>query len=66
MKGILFFILGLVITMGGVGGVETSISNLALLQSTLVAIAGLAIMAVGVSYVHEEQEGHKRKFSSLS
>lgn len=48
MKGILFFILGLILTMGGVGGVENSITNTQLLQSTAAAFLGLCLMYVSV------------------
>ena len=64
-KGMIWFVLGLILAMGGVGGVETSLTNLALVQGALLALAGIGLMALGVSYVHEEQEGHKRKISSL-
>ena len=42
------FITGLVLTMAGVGGVENSMDNAALVQSTLVAVLGLAVMGCGV------------------
>ena len=48
MTGMTFFILGLIMTLGGVGGVETSLDNQALLQSAIIAMLGLALMSVGV------------------
>lgn len=42
------FVVGLLMTLGGVGGVETSVDNLALVQATLVAVVGLAVMGCGV------------------
>jgi hypothetical protein len=41
------FILGLVLTMFGVGGVENSLTDLQLLSSVAVAAVGLLIMWVG-------------------
>ena len=65
-KGMMFFMIGLIITMGGVGGVETSLSNWTLLQSTIVAFVGIALMAVGVSYVNDGERNLRRKPWSLS
>ena len=55
-KGFLFFILGLLLAMGGVGGVETSITNTALLQSAIVAFLGICIMYVGILFVGRETQ----------
>lgn len=41
------FIFGLILTMFGVGGIEQSVENTALISSVLVSIVGLAIMYVG-------------------
>ncbi len=41
------FIVGLLVTMLGVGGVENSITNTELLQSLAVAVTGLACMYCG-------------------
>jgi len=41
------FIVGLLLTAGGVGGVEQSLTNLELAGSTLVAVLGLAVMYCG-------------------
>ena len=66
IKGMLFFMIGLILTMGGVGGVETSLSNWALFQGTVVAFCGIAFMAVGVSYVNDAERDLKRRPWSLS
>ena len=66
MKGMLFFAIGLIVTMGGVGGVETSLTNWTLFQATVIVVSGLALMLVGLSYVNEAEHQAKRKISSLS
>lgn len=43
------FIVGLIMCLGGVGGVETSTTTLALIQSTVIAIVGLAVMYCGTT-----------------
>jgi hypothetical protein len=45
-----FFVamLGLILTMFGVGGIEQSITNTELVSSLAVSVLGLALMAVGV------------------
>ena len=43
-----FVVLGLVLTLLGVGGVEASLDNVQLAQGLLVAVVGLMTMAVGV------------------
>lgn len=43
------FILGLLMALGGVGGVENSIENGALVQSFAIACVGLCVMYCGVS-----------------
>lgn len=48
MKAMFVFILGLLITFGGVGGVETSLNTLMLLGSFLICLGGLLVMFVGV------------------
>jgi len=42
------FIVGLLITIGAVGGIENSVENSALLSSMVVAIVGLLVMYCGV------------------
>jgi hypothetical protein len=41
--------LGLLITFGAVGGIEMAPTDLELLQSSALALVGLALMAIGVS-----------------
>jgi uncharacterized membrane protein len=65
MKGILFFIVGLIVTMGGVGGVETSQTNYELFLSSVVSLVGLALMYVGVMYVNDQTNTTMRKLRSL-
>jgi hypothetical protein len=43
--------------MFGVGGVENSISNVELLQSLAVSVAGLGIMGCGVLAIRVQQNG---------
>jgi len=45
-----FFVamLGLILTMFGVGGIEQSITNTELLSGLAASVLGLALMAVGV------------------
>ena len=52
-----FFFLGLITAMAGVGGVETSLTNTALIQSALVAFLGILIMYVGIILVGRAQQG---------
>jgi hypothetical protein len=42
------FIVGLLMTIGAVGGIENSVENSALLSSMVVAIVGLLTMYCGV------------------
>ena len=48
---------GLVMTLGGVGGIENSITNAELLDSLIVAVVGLAIMGCGVLAIKQQQNG---------
>ena len=49
--------IGFLMTLGGVGGVENSLSNTELLQSVLVAVVGLAVMGCGVLAIKTQQNG---------
>lgn len=51
-----FFFLGLITAMAGVGGVETSLTNTALIQSVVVAFLGILIMYVGIILVGRETQ----------
>ena len=46
-------VLGLIIVMGGVGGIEQSQTDLELFYAALTASFGLMLMASGVSFVKE-------------
>lgn len=50
-------IVGLIMALGGVGGVEQSITDLELVQSTLVAIVGVCVMGCGVLAIRVQQNG---------
>jgi hypothetical protein len=50
-------IVGLLMAMGGAGGIEQSLDNMTLVQSTLVALAGLAVMGCGVLGIKVAQNG---------
>lgn len=41
------FMFGLILTMFGVGGIEQSVENTALISSIAVSVLGLALMYVG-------------------
>lgn len=45
--GFITFILGLMTTLNGVGGVDASTTDFELLVSTLIAVLGVGIMALG-------------------
>jgi hypothetical protein len=56
MKGSIRIVLGLLLVMGGVGGIETDTSNVALpLEPLMVAIVGLAIFAWGTLAVSRSE-----------
>lgn len=46
-ESMFLFIVGLLLTAGGAGGVEQSLTNLELAGSVLVAVLGLAVMYCG-------------------
>ena len=48
---------GLVMTLGGVGGIENSITNAELLDSVIVAVVGLMVMGCGVLAIKQQQNG---------
>lgn len=53
MKGSIRFFLGLLLTLGAVGGIENSVTDSELIQSTLVAVAGIALMYSGSNSMKE-------------
>ena len=48
---------GLIMTLGGVGGVENSITSAELLDSVIVSIVGLMVMGCGVLAIKTQQNG---------
>ena len=48
--GFATFFLGLITVLNGVGGVDASTNNLELLISTIIALVGIAVMALGTLY----------------
>lgn len=59
---LVLFFLGLILALGGVGGVEQSLDTTTMIQSTVIAIVGLAIMycgvtALNVSEYYDSQRG---------
>lgn len=55
MKGSIRFIVGFLIVFGAVGGIENSVSNVALLGGILIAALGLGIMASGTKALNVYQ-----------
>jgi hypothetical protein len=47
-------ILGLIIVLGGVGGIEQSQTDIDLLLAALISAFGLMVMASGVKFVNKE------------
>ena len=45
----LYFITGLLILLGAVGGIEASVTNIALIQCILLAFPGVGLMLAGVN-----------------
>ena len=56
MKTAFMIFTGIVTTMLGVGGVESSITNTELLQGLAVAVTGLAIMFAATLMLRQEQQ----------
>jgi hypothetical protein len=57
-KSAMFLVItGLVMTMAGVGGIENSFETVELIQSILVSIVGLAVMACGALAIRVQQNG---------
>jgi uncharacterized membrane protein len=55
-QGMFVFIVGLVITMLGTGGVENSLTNLELVQAVAVAVTGLACMYAGTLMIRRAKQ----------
>jgi len=54
MKGTIRFALGFLLVAGGVGGIEQSVTDGALLAGLAWAMVGCAIMASGVNAMNKE------------
>lgn len=50
-------IVGMIMAMAGVGGVENSFETMAMVQSLLVAIVGVCVMGCGVLAIRVQQNG---------
>lgn len=48
------FLIGLIIVLAGVGGVEASINNVQLIGACVVSVFGLALMNIGVKAARYE------------
>lgn len=53
---IILIVLGLILTMGGVGGIETNTEELLPLDSLAVALVGLAMFAIGGLLASQSEE----------
>lgn len=58
MKFMLFFILGLLMTMGGVGGIENNPPEVSVLIPTLISCVGLCFMYISTTYLHTTYDYH--------
>jgi len=50
-------IVGMLMAMAGVGGIENSFDAVALVQSLLVALVGVCVMGCGVLAIRVQQNG---------
>jgi hypothetical protein len=57
-SGTFLFIVGLLITIFGVGGVEQSVTDLVMIQCFAVAMVGCMIMGCGVSMINLSREDY--------
>lgn len=48
--------LGLLLTLGGTGGVETSLDTVSMIQAGLISLVGLVIMWLGTRLVQEQTD----------
>jgi uncharacterized membrane protein len=55
-QGMFVFVVGMIVTMLGVGGVENSITNVELLQSLAVSVTGLACMYSGTVMIKRAEQ----------
>jgi hypothetical protein len=57
-RSAMFLVLvGMIMAMAGLGGVENSFETLALMQSLVVAIVGVCVMGCGVLAIRVQQNG---------
>ena len=54
VKKMIVFLIGLVVVLFGVGGVEASVNNVQLVAGVVVSCFGLALMDIGVKAVRYE------------
>ena len=54
--GAVCIILGLMLTLGGTGGVETSLDTVSMIQAGLISLVGLVIMWLGTRLVQEQTD----------
>ena len=52
--GFLTFLAGLITALNGVGGVDASTTNFELLVSTVIAVIGVVLMAIGTQAFKEQ------------
>lgn len=50
----IFFMVGLLVVMGGVGGIEQAPDNMSMLWSTLVTLIGLGLMWINVKELNND------------
>jgi hypothetical protein len=54
MKGTIRFAIGFLLVAGGVGGIESSVTDSAMLGGVIWTLIGLAIMGFGVNAMNKE------------
>lgn len=57
-KGMALVLLGLLITFGGVGGVETSLNTTMLVGSFMISLGGCMLMFVGIVLLGVQGDYH--------
>jgi uncharacterized membrane protein len=56
MRATILIIVGLVMAMAGVGGVDVSPDLMTMVQSTVISIVGVVLMWIGTSWISEQTE----------
>ena len=54
-KGMFIFIVGLIVTMFGVGGIENSLNDVMLLGAVLISLGGCLIAWVGTVMIRHDE-----------